>query len=117
MNCAELEELICDYVDGTLTAEWRKQHPDAEPASELLKRILIERRKRWEKDQLRKYADAGRQPPANWKAKYKEPVAPDVSDLPELDSHSRCHCYWLAQGGTTPVMRAYAISCPMCSLA
>ena len=30
-------------VEGKLTEEWRKQHPDVEPASELLKRILAER--------------------------------------------------------------------------
>jgi type I restriction enzyme S subunit len=71
-------------VEGSLTAEWRKQHPDAEPASELLKRILIERRKRWEQEQQRKYADAGKTLPANWKAKYKPPVEPDTSELPEL---------------------------------
>ena len=39
-------------VEGALTAEWRKQHPQTEPASELLKRILAERRRRWEEDQL-----------------------------------------------------------------
>ena len=35
-------------VEGKLTEEWRKQHPDVEPASELLKRILAERRRKWE---------------------------------------------------------------------
>lgn len=53
-------------VEGKLTAEWRKQHPDAEPADKLLERILAERRK------------------AAGKGKYKEPVAPDTSELPEL---------------------------------
>jgi type I restriction enzyme S subunit len=32
-------------VEGKLTAEWCKAHPDVEPASELLKRILVERKK------------------------------------------------------------------------
>jgi type I restriction enzyme S subunit len=32
-------------VEGKLTEEWRKAHPDVEPASELLKRILADRRK------------------------------------------------------------------------
>ncbi len=63
-------------VQGDLTAEWRNQHPDAEPASVLLQRILVERRQRWEQEQLRKFKAAGKTPPANWKAKYKEPVAP-----------------------------------------
>ena len=34
-------------VEGKLTEEWRNQHPDVEPASELLKRILVERRAKW----------------------------------------------------------------------
>ena len=38
-------------VEGTLTAEWRKQHRQVEPATELLKRILAERRRRWEEEQ------------------------------------------------------------------
>lgn len=71
-------------VQGDLTAEWRNQHPDAEPASVLLQRILVERRQRWEQEQLRKFKAAGKTPPANWKAKYKEPVAPDTTSLPEL---------------------------------
>jgi type I restriction enzyme S subunit len=72
-------------VEGALTAEWRKQHPHAEPASELLKHILAERRRCWEEEQLRKFKEEGRDPPTtNWKAKYKEPVAPDTSNLPPL---------------------------------
>lgn len=71
-------------VQGDLTAEWRKQHPDAEPASVLLQRILVERRQRWEQEQLRKFKAAGKAPPANWKAKYKDPVAPDTTNLPPL---------------------------------
>ena len=71
-------------VEGMLTADWRKQHPDAEPASELLKRVLAERRRRWEEDQLRKFEEKGKAPPKNWKAKYKEPVAPDTAGLPPL---------------------------------
>lgn len=71
-------------VQGDLTAEWRNQHPNAEPASVLLERILIERRQRWEQEQLRKFKAAGKTPPSNWKAKYKEPAAPDTTNLPTL---------------------------------
>lgn len=73
-------------VEGSLTIEWRQQHPDTEPASELLKCILAERRRRWEEEQLRKFTEAGKEPPKNWKAKYKEPIPPvqtDLSALPE----------------------------------
>lgn len=71
-------------VEGALTAEWRQQHPATEPASEQLARILVERHRRWEEDQLGKFAAAGKQPPKNWKAKYKKPIAPDTSNLPPV---------------------------------
>jgi type I restriction enzyme S subunit len=71
-------------VQGDLSAEWRRQNPNAEPASFLLQRILTERRQRWGQEQLRKFAAAGKTPPAKWKTKYKEPVRPDTTDLPEL---------------------------------
>ncbi|MDA8431276.1 MAG: restriction endonuclease subunit S [Geobacteraceae bacterium] len=35
-------------VEGKLTEQWRKDHPDVEPADQLLKRILAERRAKWE---------------------------------------------------------------------
>jgi type I restriction enzyme S subunit len=56
-------------VEGKLTEDWRKQHPNVEPASKLLERILAERRAKW-----------------SGKSKYKEPEAPDVTELP---SHSK----------------------------
>jgi type I restriction enzyme S subunit len=54
-------------VEGKLTEEWRKQHPNVEPASRLLERILSERREKW-----------------NGRGKYKEPVVPDTNELPSL---------------------------------
>jgi type I restriction enzyme S subunit len=71
-------------VEGRLTADWRKAHPNVESATELLKRILKERRKRWEEAQLARYQAKGRQPPKGWQAKYKEPAPPDTSELPSL---------------------------------
>lgn len=71
-------------VEGALTAEWRARHPDTEPASEFLKRILVERRCCWEEEQIRMFREKGREPPKNWKAKYKEPVVPNTSSLPSL---------------------------------
>jgi type I restriction enzyme, S subunit len=54
-------------LEGKLTEDWRKQHLDVERASELLKRVLAERRTRW-----------------NGKGKYKEPKAPGIVGLPAL---------------------------------
>ena len=60
-------------VEGKLTEEWRKQHPDVESASELLKRILTERRAKWEQAELAKMRMAGKDPKDNkWKKRYKE---------------------------------------------
>lgn len=71
-------------VEGDLTADWRVQHPDTEPASTLLPRILTERRRRWEEDQLRKFQEAGKEPPKNWKARYKEPQSPEKPASPSF---------------------------------
>ena len=71
-------------VEGRLTERWRKANPPKESGEDLLQRILAERRKRWEEEQLATFTSTGRKPPRNWKAKYKEPVAPDTSGLPEL---------------------------------
>jgi type I restriction enzyme S subunit len=71
-------------VEGALTADWRKKQRKVEPASVLLTRILAERRRRWEADQLRKFKEAGKEPAKNWKSKYQEPVPPDTTDLPML---------------------------------
>jgi type I restriction enzyme S subunit len=58
---------------------------DFEPADVLLKRILAERRRRWEEAELAKLKAAGKSPKDDkWKAKYEEPEAPDVKGLPEL---------------------------------
>lgn len=71
-------------VEGELTADWRAAHPDAEPAEKLLDRILAERRRKWEADQLAKFKAAGKTPSKNWQDKYPEPARPTIKDLPEL---------------------------------
>lgn len=61
--------------EGTLVATEaelaRAEGRDYEPADVLLERILAERRARWESQEKKR-------------GKYKEPVAPDTSELPEL---------------------------------
>jgi type I restriction enzyme S subunit len=71
-------------TEGKLTSEWRQQHPHTEPASELLKRILAERRCRWEEERLRKFKHNGTEAPRNWNSKYSEPTTPDTTNLPPL---------------------------------
>ena len=72
-------------VEGKLTEEWRKAHPDVEPASKLLDRILAERRAKWEEAELAKMEAKGEVPKNDkWKAKYKEPAEPETTNLPAL---------------------------------
>jgi type I restriction enzyme S subunit len=74
-------------VEGKLTEEWRKQHPDVEPASKLLERILAERRQKWEEAELAKMAAKGNVPKdAQWKKKYKTLAGPESEGLPAIPS-------------------------------
>ena len=72
--------------EGKLTEAWRAEHQEEiEPASVLLERILKERREKWEAEQLKQMQAKGKMPKDDkWKVKYKEPVAPDTSELPKL---------------------------------
>lgn len=73
-------------VTGELTREWREQHKgQLEPAEQLLARILTERRRKWEEQELAKLRAKGKEPQDDkWKQKYQEPAAPDTSNLPPL---------------------------------
>jgi len=72
-------------VEGRLTEEWRKAHPDAESSTFVLKRILDERRAKWEEKEITKLIDDGQQPKNDrWKQKYNEPIAPEIGQHPLL---------------------------------
>jgi len=72
-------------VEGKLTEEWRKAHPDVEPASKLLDRILAERRAKWEEAELAKMEAKGKEPKNDtWKKEYKQPKILDEMKLPRL---------------------------------
>jgi type I restriction enzyme S subunit len=64
------QSVLAAAFRGDLTKKWREAHPDAEPASELLKRIRAERRRKWQE--------------ANPKKQYVEPEPVDTEGLPEL---------------------------------
>lgn len=72
-------------VEGTLTEKWREEHPSNETASQLLERILRERRVKWEAEQLAKMQARGVTPKDDtWKKAYKEPESPGTTNLPKL---------------------------------
>ncbi|MCU7804736.1 MAG: restriction endonuclease subunit S [Candidatus Thiodiazotropha sp. (ex Lucinoma borealis)] len=93
-------------VTGELTKEWREANKDdaqgsanvaggrtpgatkLEPASQLLERILKERREKWEEQQLEQFKAKDKMPKDDkWKEKYKEPLIPEfehVNNIPEI---------------------------------
>ncbi|MEW8305084.1 MAG: restriction endonuclease subunit S [Candidatus Thiodiazotropha sp.] len=73
-------------VTGELTKEWREANKDKlEPASQLLERILKERRQKWEEQQLEQFKAKGKMPKDDkWKEKYKERLEPEWPELGEL---------------------------------
>lgn len=71
-------------VTGELTAEWRAAHPNTEPATKLLERIIAERRQDWEEQQLAKFAAHKEMPSKRWQLKYQAPMPVDSGDLATL---------------------------------
>jgi type I restriction enzyme S subunit len=79
------QSILSAAFRGDLTKDWRENHPDVEPASELLRRIRVERRKKWEEAELAKLRGKGKAlTKADWKAKYKEPQPVDATGLSAL---------------------------------
>lgn len=79
------QSLLKAAVEGKLTKAWRAQHGEPEESgTQLLARILRERRARWEAKQLAKFEARGKAPAKGWKNKYPEPEAADSSSLPSL---------------------------------
>ena len=84
------QSLLKAAVEGSLTAEWRTKNIPKETGTQLLERILKERRTRWEEKQLAKFKEQGKTPPKGWQDKYPEPVQPDTTNLPGLPEG----CLW-----------------------
>lgn len=79
------QSVLAAAFRGDLTADWREQNPDVEPASVLLERIKVERRRCWEEKELEKMKAKGKVPEDDkWKSKYKEPAKIDEAELPDL---------------------------------
>lgn len=72
-------------VTGELTRDWRKTHKPDESGAQLLKRLLQERRVRWEAAELKRLQPASKQlKDDNWKKGYEEPTSPKSEGLPNL---------------------------------
>ena len=80
------QSVLAAAFRGDLTADWRAQNPNVEPAEALLERIRVERRDRWEEAELEKMRVKGKELKNNkWKEKYKaiEPIEEELFELPE----------------------------------
>jgi type I restriction enzyme S subunit len=79
------QSVLAAAFRGDLTADWRAQNPDVEPAEALLERIRVERRKRWEENERRKRLIKSSSLEGKGTKKYKEAVAPDrnMVEVPE----------------------------------
>jgi type I restriction enzyme S subunit len=72
-------------VTGELTRDWRKTHQPDETGAQLLKRLLQERRARWEAAELKRLQAVGKPPKDDkWKKRYKEPAKPEAKTQPDL---------------------------------
>lgn len=79
------QSVLAAAFRGDLTADWREKNPDAEPAEKLLQKIRSKHRQRWEKSELDKITAKGKKlKDDSWKDKYREPVSPDISNLPKV---------------------------------
>jgi len=75
------QSVLAAACSGRLTEDWHREHPDVEPASELLKRIREERIRRYE-EECQKAESEGRKKPK--KPKNLEPQEVETAGLPEL---------------------------------
>lgn len=89
------ESLLKAAVTGELTTALRQEYMwgalqpssnrhSTETGAGLLARLLIERRRRWEDTQQKKFESQGKALPSGWKDLYPKPEDPDIANLPKL---------------------------------
>lgn len=85
------QSVLAAAFRGDLTADWRARNPDVEPASALLDRIRVERRRRWEEAELAKMRAKGKVPKdEHWREKYDKKVRrASRGDLAKINAMKR----------------------------
>jgi len=84
------QSVLAAAFRGDLTKAWWAKRPDIKPASELLNRIVAERREQWEQAELEKLKAKGLTEGkldfefTKRRKQYKEPVPVNTTDLPRL---------------------------------
>lgn len=83
------QSVLASACSGRLTADWRKSHPDIEPAEELLKRIQEERIKRYEEECTKAKAEGRRKPKDQDTNKRSSKPVIELPEIPSTWSFSR----------------------------
>ncbi len=79
------QSVLAAACSGRLTEDWRIEGPEAESASDLVERVLSDRRKDWERQQSTKMTAKGRRTKnGKWRSKYAAPEDVDACELPGL---------------------------------
>ncbi|MEO9476772.1 MAG: restriction endonuclease subunit S [Cyclobacteriaceae bacterium] len=95
------QQVLTQAVTGKLTEEWREGKELEENGHNLLKRILKERRKRYE-DQVTKAIESGIRKPKKLRGLDDEYKVDQVSDVPDSWSRTVVDKIGLVQVGATP---------------
>ena len=79
------QSLLKQAFEGKLAQKWRTQHPETEPASNFLERILEQRRKQWNgagkyKEPVDAAIDRGGEIPENWTWTATDSVCSQITD-------------------------------------
>lgn len=76
-------------VEGELSKEWREENKGKlEPASKLVKHMLLQHRHKWEETELIKMRAKDKNPKNDkWKEKYKEPISANLKQLSSLPNN------------------------------
>ena len=97
------QSVLAAAFRGDLTADWREQNPDVEPASALLERIRRDRRKQWEQIEIERLKARGKiLADSKWKEKYEEPKSVrelDLLDIPPTWCWAKWEQVGLCQNG------------------
>ncbi|WP_416671051.1 restriction endonuclease subunit S [Egbenema bharatensis] len=80
------QSVLAAAFRGDLTADWREENPDVEPASVLLARIRSDRYSLWFDELAAKGKNCS-------KVKYSEPIEPDISGVNNLPEGTSKNCF------------------------
>jgi type I restriction enzyme S subunit len=94
------QSILAVACSGRLTADWREENPDAEPATELFVKLTAERERRYEAE-CKQAEDAGKRKPKNHDTnKRSRNLVNNLPDVPETWGYYRLEelCHLITDG-------------------